>query len=134
MPPIESQSVDLKLYAVPVAFDPLASPPIYFPAGSAVEVSSRMALVAFCLDPLPAGVIAGFSATPIDWLDMGGRIVPSPACFRVVTCNPDRVAVLDTNLGSADATFQLALNIAYNGLVYSSPDPTILNKEDPIGP
>ncbi|HEX4952284.1 MAG TPA: hypothetical protein VF017_02660 [Thermoanaerobaculia bacterium] len=130
---IPPQPMDFQLFAVPVSFNPAAVPPISFPAGSTVEVTSRMALIVFYLNPLPAGVIAGFSATPIDWLDSGGRPISRPACFQVVASSPDRVALLDINVASADAPFHLALNLTYNGQTYSSPDPTVLNKEDPIG-
>jgi hypothetical protein len=131
--PIES-----KLYAIDVVFDSKAEKKITF-AGDIqnddITVDSYMGLIVLRLMVAPGSQDAVFLTNPVEWFR---NEIPSPTMpppFSIQRDSAKQVTLIDINTNGTESGIPYGFRVLVQSgdQVYTSADPTVINKEPPTG-
>lgn len=102
-----------------------------FKPGAIIAFSETLALITYRLTP-DSSAGATFASTPVVW-----HQPPTQASNIAVALSADQLSVhfADINVATTGATksYGFFLQVLFNGVVFQSPDPTIVNTDPPGG-
>lgn len=69
-----------------------------------------------------------YAPRAIDWCDDRGFLMVCPQAFSL-NYSPTQLLLTDRNLQGCHGEFKFIVYVSFDGYVYASPDPTIINKQ-----
>lgn len=113
---------DRPSFTLTVSFDPDATPQFTYQPSNTLTIASSPADIILQLQQVEGHRLA-FSDSPITWIG------PAPSFLSPKVDSPTQMTVVDRH--TAASTNSFLLNVLYDGVPYTSTDPTILNVDPP---